>query len=550
MAKPNPFEKKSDKDKDEKPKEGEEDPKAKPEGDGDDDWNDGDDFSEGEPGEGEEGEEDGGLVPGEESDENGSIRGEGGNDKPDGKGKVHMRAEPHEDGEGHRVHFHDDVNADIPGGADYQHHVTEHSKHTAGHLIHKDSDPDKAEAHRHAANLHARIGNALHAGGDTMPRENGMDPLEAMQAMAEGEPGEEGELEEDGSEFPVGFDSEEWNDGDDATFPDQEEASPGEDLAGGDIPAKPDKLRNNPARDSKIEAKRKRGGKPAPKLVFGKSRDKLPGGRADKRKPSDFDASDLGDGTDHEMEHTNDRALAREIAMDHLAEDRDYYRKMVGKAKGGPYIGPRGGKWADAKHTIPWKEAPSWKERQAARGTKDVKTVVSTIRSLKGESTIGRIATHAGFHAAQAKAALEAAEKAGKIERVKRKGAEDGWKIAASKPKKAKPPKKLAARAAKGLKAAVDGVVPDGPHASFATVNSLDKKGLVEYGGHGSYVLTTKGRAALEDHLLAENIERGMWGKVPREHWPQEMKDKWKSLSKGQQSIIFKVADVEIGPTW
>lgn len=28
-------------------------------------------------------------------------------------------------------------------------------------------------------------------------------------------------------------------------------------------------------------------------------------------------------------------------------------------AKGGPYIGPRGGKWADAKHTIPWKEQGS-----------------------------------------------------------------------------------------------------------------------------------------------------------------------------------------------
>jgi hypothetical protein len=30
---------------------------------------------------------------------------------------------------------------------------------------------------------------------------------------------------------------------------------------------------------------------------------------------------------------------------------------MVGKAKGGPFIGPRGGKWADAKHTIHWEAA-------------------------------------------------------------------------------------------------------------------------------------------------------------------------------------------------
>lgn len=29
---------------------------------------------------------------------------------------------------------------------------------------------------------------------------------------------------------------------------------------------------------------------------------------------------------------------------------------MVGKKQGGPYIGPRGGKWADPQHTIPWKD--------------------------------------------------------------------------------------------------------------------------------------------------------------------------------------------------
>ena len=26
------------------------------------------------------------------------------------------------------------------------------------------------------------------------------------------------------------------------------------------------------------------------------------------------------------------------------------------RKSGGPFIGPRGGKWADAQHTIPWKE--------------------------------------------------------------------------------------------------------------------------------------------------------------------------------------------------
>jgi hypothetical protein len=38
--------------------------------------------------------------------------------------------------------------------------------------------------------------------------------------------------------------------------------------------------------------------------------------------------------------------------------------RMVGK-KGGPFIGPKGGKWADPKHTIPWKEGGQ--ERSGAK---------------------------------------------------------------------------------------------------------------------------------------------------------------------------------------
>lgn len=33
-------------------------------------------------------------------------------------------------------------------------------------------------------------------------------------------------------------------------------------------------------------------------------------------------------GTDHELEHTKDRAIARKIAMDHLREDPRYYIKL------------------------------------------------------------------------------------------------------------------------------------------------------------------------------------------------------------------------------
>ena len=56
--------------------------------------------------------------------------------------------------------------------------------------------------------------------------------------------------------------------------------------------------------------------------------DKIPGGLADRSKPEDFDKEQLDAGTEVEMEHTKDLKLAQEIAMDHLAEDPDYYKKL------------------------------------------------------------------------------------------------------------------------------------------------------------------------------------------------------------------------------
>jgi hypothetical protein len=59
-----------------------------------------------------------------------------------------------------------------------------------------------------------------------------------------------------------------------------------------------------------------------------KREDKIPGGLADKKKPSDFDSEKLKAGIKIEMEHTSDRAVAEEIAMDHLTEDSEYYKKL------------------------------------------------------------------------------------------------------------------------------------------------------------------------------------------------------------------------------
>ena len=53
--------------------------------------------------------------------------------------------------------------------------------------------------------------------------------------------------------------------------------------------------------------------------------DKIPGGRADKKTPADFERTQVEKGKDVEFEHTDDPDTAREIAMDHLEEHKEYY---------------------------------------------------------------------------------------------------------------------------------------------------------------------------------------------------------------------------------
>lgn len=60
----------------------------------------------------------------------------------------------------------------------------------------------------------------------------------------------------------------------------------------------------------------------------GKWHDHLHGGKADKMQPWMFNQKELKRGTKHEMEHTTNKKIAQEISMDHLAEDKAYYKKL------------------------------------------------------------------------------------------------------------------------------------------------------------------------------------------------------------------------------
>jgi 4-hydroxyphenylpyruvate dioxygenase-like putative hemolysin len=56
--------------------------------------------------------------------------------------------------------------------------------------------------------------------------------------------------------------------------------------------------------------------------------DVLKGGKADAKRPSDFKPKELQQGIKEEKEHTTNKHIQTEIAMDHLQENPNYYSEM------------------------------------------------------------------------------------------------------------------------------------------------------------------------------------------------------------------------------
>lgn len=175
----------------------------------------------------------------EEDEEDPESDGDESGDEEAGDPNTAMEQSDHENG-GHKVSFHKDVHAHMAEDADFQHHASEHSKHVAGYESYKGSDPDRAEAHRQAANLHARVGNALHAAGET---ERTKSPPPPMGLPGEGLPGEMGGSGEDDPAM-AGMDDEI-----DSELEGMEGAAAGGavDVQGRPIPTKPDATRNPPS---------------------------------------------------------------------------------------------------------------------------------------------------------------------------------------------------------------------------------------------------------------------------------------------------------------
>lgn len=60
-----------------------------------------------------------------------------------------------------------------------------------------------------------------------------------------------------------------------------------------------------------------------------KLEDLIPGGKGDTTKESDVDIKQLKVGIAVEIEHTDNTEIAKEIALDHLTEDPEYYTKLI-----------------------------------------------------------------------------------------------------------------------------------------------------------------------------------------------------------------------------
>ena len=54
-------------------------------------------------------------------------------------------------------------------------------------------------------------------------------------------------------------------------------------------------------------------------------KEQIPGGKAEGKQPRDYPKDQVDKGISVEYEHTNDKNISQEIAMDHLEEFDDYY---------------------------------------------------------------------------------------------------------------------------------------------------------------------------------------------------------------------------------
>ncbi len=84
-------------------------------------------------------------------------------------------------------------------------------------------------------------------------------------------------------------------------------------------------------------------------LGNGIGEEKLKGGKGDYKSDEEFNFKELGKGERVEREHTDDEEIAKEIAKDHLSEDKNYYDKLqkMERSKKSFFLNKRAGNLPD-----------------------------------------------------------------------------------------------------------------------------------------------------------------------------------------------------------
>ncbi len=109
--------------------------------------------------------------------------------------------------------------------------------------------------------------------------------------------------------------------------------------------------------------------------------ERIPGGLSSGKPDSDFDPEALAEGIKVEMEHTADRAVAKEITKDHLTEDKEYYKKLrvIEKGDGDEF---RGGDPEELQR----KKEEKRQEQQDAGGSEGEDLIRAMMELTKAES--------------------------------------------------------------------------------------------------------------------------------------------------------------------
>jgi hypothetical protein len=133
------------------------------------------------------------------------------------------------------------------------------------------------------------------------------------------------------------------------------------------------------------------------RLIIREKKQKLKGGLGDKSSLSDFDPQEVKLGLKVEMEHTDDKAVAREIVADHLTEDPHYYSKLKKVGLEEYATGFGSGKMGDSKHAQQRPSTSTYPYIKTKSGTKK-ETRAGPIRKAARKGPV--VAVGAGFGSA------------------------------------------------------------------------------------------------------------------------------------------------------